>query len=84
MPSPYVNVTKEVIMWFVNERRGIRVFVTAETTEEELEAWLRENHEDIAWEIDIFQTTECCCQKEDDEIRFWGDDGIFALEKEEE
>ena len=70
-------------MWFVNERRGIRVFVTPDTTEEELEAWLRENHEDIAWEIDIFQTTECCCQMEEDEISFWGDDGIFRMEKVE-
>ena len=67
-------------MWFVNGH--IRVFVTPDTTEEELEKWFAENCEEQAWEIDIFQPG--FCQKEEDEIRFWGDDGIFTLEKEVE
>ena len=70
-------------MWFVNGH--IRVFVTAQTTEEELENWFIENCEDEAWEIDVFQPPfNGFCQKEDDEIRFWGDDGIFTLFLEQE
>ena len=74
------------IKTFKNERTGIRISIAvdAENLHTKLSDWLIEDHEEIVDDIEMGWEPEDDIDISDDQIIFWGDNGFFALELEEE
>jgi len=75
MTMLFGNIEKEVFLEVQTDR--LNVFLT----ESRLHDWLRDNHEDIFWDIELHEKGLDGVHFSGDEILFSGDNGLFTLNR---